>query len=133
MGTNYYLQRPVDKAVIDKIFEEAKDYFVSQRTTCMSDLEDSLKLFNSIHLGKRGSTFTFACHDWKYFKNIEEFEEFLATGEIVDEYGEKFSTEEFINLAKKANNSKINKHHALSWPECIFIKFNRLWSKREFS
>ena len=54
-----------------------------------------------VHLGKRshGWQFLWDFHDGRYFKaNLESIKEFLKDKIIVDEYGEVFSLDQFLNI-----------------------------------
>ncbi len=56
---------------------------------------------SSVHLGKRsgGWKFCWNFHNNKYYSNKEELLEFIRLGRVVDEYGEEWNVEEFIDMA----------------------------------
>jgi len=59
---------------------------------------------DEIHLGKSSGGWVFGLqyNDGKYYKNWEEMKEFLAKteGQIIDEYGDKISLDDFIKLVE---------------------------------
>lgn len=91
MSTNFYLRK--------KISEEQKEYMKS-----LIDQEkfDELcdEIPQDIHIGKRscGWKFLWNANRFEYFKpTIESLHEFLKSGDIYDEYGVKFTFEDFMN------------------------------------
>lgn len=92
MGTNYYLQKPLNleekKEVIDDIifcrYDEVRD-----------------KLPKDIHIGKKsyGWKFLWNANRFKYFQpNIESIMTFLKSGQIKDEYGRWLTFDEFVEV-----------------------------------
>lgn len=92
MGTNYYLQKPLNleekKEIIDDIifcrYDEARD-----------------KLPKDIHIGKKsyGWKFLWNANRFKYFQpNIESIMTFLKSGQIKDEYGRWLTFDEFVEV-----------------------------------
>lgn len=55
----------------------------------------------SVHLGKRSSGWKFCWnfHDNKYYSNKAELLAFINGGRIVDEYGEEWAVEAFLEMA----------------------------------
>lgn len=55
----------------------------------------------NIHLGKRsrGWLFCWDFHNNKYYSNKEELLNFIRSGRVVDEYGEEWEVEKFIDMA----------------------------------
>jgi len=53
------------------------------------------------HLGKRsaGWKFLWNFHNDKYYSNKEELLNFIRSGKVIDEYGKKHDTEEFLKMA----------------------------------
>lgn len=93
MGTNYYIKKYMTpeqkKEVIDAInndqYDEARDI--------MNEIKD-------IHIGKRsaGWKFLWDANDFKYFKPTKEsLIEWLKSGQIIDEYDQEFTFDEFWN------------------------------------
>lgn len=97
MGTNFYYKIPLKKREI----QEFKDAITEDPDF---DKLESLIAFYSprkIHLGKRsaGWQFLWDYHQGKYYEaSLKSIREFLETkgGYIVNEYGEKFSTDQFF-------------------------------------
>ena len=98
MGTNFYKIIPVAK----RKQQEIKDLITDN--PCLwkiRDLLDEIEKNNIIHLGKRsfGWQFLWDFNDGKFYApSLESIKAFLDTGEgwIEDEYGEKFTTNEFL-------------------------------------
>lgn len=84
MGTNYYTK-------------------TTERPTCSHKSE-------GIHLGKSsgGWTFSFQYNGGQYYKNIEEMKEWLANKQIVNEYGEDITHEEFWGMVAHKQEEKLN-------------------------
>lgn len=115
MGTNYY-RIPIQKEV-----EERKEKLLNRINSLdlsPSSVERSFSTIKigdweytnpwqeftdgiNIHLGKRSSGWKFCWnfHDDKYYTNKEELLAFIRAGRVVDEYGEEFPVEEFIEMA----------------------------------
>lgn len=91
MGTNFYLR----KKLSDK--EKAKLYSYIDNEDWDS-LKESIP--EKIHIGKRsaGWKFLWNANKFKYFKpNKKSLMEFLKSGQIINEYGEEFTFDQFIN------------------------------------
>lgn len=73
-----------------------------------------------IHLGKRsgGWKFCWNFHKNKYYSNKEELLNFIRSGRVVDEYGEEWEVEKFIEMA-------------LNWGEPDGQILNEAYRKRE--
>lgn len=93
MGTNYYIKKYMTpeqkKEVIDAInndqYDEARDI--------MNEVKD-------IHIGKRsgGWKFLWDANEFKYFEPTKEsLIEWLKSGQIIDEYDQEFTFDEFWN------------------------------------
>ena len=114
MGTNYYriptqleMEERKSKLIKDiadldmspsKIESEFRQYGDSW------DMESAWDIFTegtSIHLGKRsgGWKFCWNFHDNKYYKDRDSLLDFIRSGRVIDEYGEVWNVEEFINMA----------------------------------
>lgn len=117
MGTNFYkILKPKytkkQKAqIIKKINEQTKklkEYFNDNDYIDKYDIEDYHKMLNElqpvkVHLGKRswGWQFLWNHNNEKYYeKTLESIKKFLEedNGFIIDEYGERFTTDQFLNL-----------------------------------
>lgn len=93
MGTNFYIKKYMTpeqkKEVIDAInndqYDEARDI--------MNEVKD-------IHIGKRsgGWKFLWDANEFKYFEPTKEsLIEWLKSGQIIDEYDQEFTFDEFWN------------------------------------
>jgi hypothetical protein len=115
MGTNFY-RIPKEDEMIDrkeKLLHEIKGLSINHSSIKMRftqsneenwDRESPWDKFvegTLIHLGKRsgGWKFCWNFHDSKYYTNKEELLNFIRSGRVVDEYGELWDCEEFINMA----------------------------------
>lgn len=91
MGTNFYLRRNLsnDQKELLKQYIDQDEY---------DKIRDNLP--GDIHIGKRsyGWKFLWNANKFQYFEpNIESLYEFLKSGDIYDEYGEKYTFDQFIN------------------------------------
>lgn len=91
MGTNFYLRRRISA-------EQKKQ----MKTLIDLDEYDQLEelIPHDIHIGKRscGWKFLWNANGFEYFKpDIDSIHEFLKSGDIYDEYGQKYTYEEFMN------------------------------------
>jgi len=117
MGTNYY-RIPTEEEI-----EQKKEQLQSRIRTMpitpsvigddfryIENLEDEWSSLNpwdefiegtNIHLGKRsgGWKFCWNFHKEKYYKDKESLLNFIRSGRVVDEYGESWDTERFIEMA----------------------------------
>lgn len=94
MGTNFYLKRKLNK----QQKEEIKNLI--DNDGCYDDIVSKLYDCRPVHIGKRscGWRFLWDCHYFEHFEpTVESITEFLKSGQIVDEYGNKFTYDEFIN------------------------------------
>lgn len=94
MGTNFYLKR--------KLSEDKKQELINELNQDNYEKCEKI-LYNNrpIHIGKRsyGWKFLWNANDFKYFKPTKDsLLEFLKSGEIVDEYGNKYTFDEFWNI-----------------------------------
>lgn len=112
MGTNFYCRR-INQATrdelrikFDKLHEDLVkciDNVIPNYSQVLNEfLWDNEDLEQEIHLGKRscGWQFLWDYHNGIYFKpTLESIKEFLSQDDIViyNEYGEKFTLEQFIN------------------------------------
>lgn len=91
MGTNFYLRKKLSqeqRKEIDKAFDE--EDFNKVRELLPKD----------IHIGKRsgGWKFLWDAHYFKYFEPTKDaLMKWLQSGKILDEYGDEFTFDEFIN------------------------------------
>lgn len=93
MGTNFYLRKKLDKDVKELL----KKYIDEDN---LDAIDEVLKDYKEIHIGKRsyGWKFLWDAHYFKYFKpNKKSIFEWLKSGDIYDEYGKKFTFDQFIN------------------------------------
>ena len=92
MGTNFYMKQyltPEQKQEVVKLINEDKYYEAREILECAKD----------IHIGKRSSGWKFLwdVHDFRYYKPTKEaLMEWLKSGDIIDEYGEHFTFEQFM-------------------------------------
>lgn len=94
MGTNFYIRKKIEEAD-KKAIQELLD----------KDDMEGVKNYaeehpNEIHIGKRsyGWKFLWDAHEFRYFEPTKEsLHEFLRAHDIYDEYGRKYTFEQFIN------------------------------------
>ena len=93
MGTNYYIKKYMTpeqkKEVIEKINNDQYD-----------EVRNIIAKVKDIHIGKRsgGWKFLWDANDFKYFEPTKEsLIEWLKSGQIVDEYDQEFTFDEFWN------------------------------------
>lgn len=99
MGTNFYYKIPLKKREIDDLKNSVTE------DPDLTELKDLMYMYTEdkiAHLGKRsaGWQFLWDLNDAKFYaSNLKSIKHFLKTagGYIVDEYGEKFSIEDFFN------------------------------------
>lgn len=105
MGTNFYAIIPVKKRTTNKLRKLAdKLEDTSQKVNVENELYEigeELK-DHEVHLGKRscGWAFLWDANDLKYYEpTLASIKKFIDdnNGKIVDEYGSKFTWEQFIN------------------------------------
>lgn len=117
MGTNFYLRKKLTSEESREIFKFIKskyEEFDSQVIKNIYGIDYALDDFiyevkeftrqyiNEIHIGKRsfGWQFLWDYHGGKYYRaSLEDIKKFLSNPdyEIVDEYGETFTFEQFFN------------------------------------
>lgn len=104
MGTNFYAVLPVKKRTTNKLRELADKLDAKEEINIddeLYDIKEELKE-HEVHLGKRscGWAFLWDHNNLKYYEpTLESIKKFIDdnNGEIQDEYGEKFTWEQFIN------------------------------------
>jgi hypothetical protein len=165
MGTNYYripkaseieqrkerLKARIDSMPAAPVDVERTFRFIDNPEDEWSPLNpwDEFIEGTSIHLGKRsgGWKFCWNFHDNKYYKDRDSLLDFIRSGRVVDEYGEAWNVEEFINMAlewgqpdglvaDKEYFNTTNHHHWMSNPEDYYdreIDGLRVSSSTEFS
>lgn len=101
MGTNYYriptqLEMEERKA---KLIKDITD--LDMNPLNMESVWDRFTEGTSIHLGKRsgGWKFCWNFHNNKYYKDRDSLLDFIRSGRVIDEYGEVWNVEEFIDMA----------------------------------
>jgi hypothetical protein len=101
MGTNYYriptqLEMEERKA---KLINDVND--LDMNPLNMESVWDRFTEGTSIHLGKRsgGWKFCWNFNNNKYYKDKDSLLDFIRSGRVVDEYGEVWNVEEFIDMA----------------------------------
>lgn len=100
MGTNFYLRR--------KLSQEEKQYIIN----CINNDDWSEVrgcLPEDVHIGKRsgGWKFLWDAHFFRYYKpNKQALFDWLKSGQIIDEYGEEFTFDQFINDELKGRLDK---------------------------
>lgn len=91
MGTNFYLKQKLSKQEKEKAIELLN----------LNNYEELIEMLpNKIHIGKRsgGWRFHWDHNYFKFFKpSKESLIEWLKSGQIVDEYGEEFTFDQFWN------------------------------------
>lgn len=100
MGTNFYYKIPLKKRDKD-ILHEMVDKFPEIDTYELREKLEELEKGHDIHLGKRSYGWQFL---WDYHKgelygaSLKSIKKYINDkgGVIMNEYGEKFSTEEFF-------------------------------------
>jgi hypothetical protein len=119
MGTNYYGRQIQKLKLLDdleqKIFAELRS--LSKNTS--TELDDVISEYfqmkrseiDEIHIGKQsaGWSFCFNHHDWKYFKDRKSLIQWLDTLEIISEYGEVKTTEDFIKSVDDRNKNNTDR------------------------
>lgn len=115
MGTNYY-RIPTHEEVEQRkarLIKDVTDLQLEPRDVACSfsyyegDSWDSYSPWDrftqdtKIHLGKRsaGWRFCWNFHELKYYSSKEELLSFIRAGRVVDEYGEEYPVELFIEMA----------------------------------
>lgn len=95
MGTNYYLEITPSPEKILEICRLAINSNISSLLDLVTDLAED----HRFHVGKQsaGWKFTWNHHNWKYFNSEESHKQWLQSGKIVNEYGDQFTYEEFVN------------------------------------
>lgn len=91
MGTNFELRERINKEKKEKL----KSLIDEEK---WEDLIDNIP--ENIHIGKRstGWKFLWDAHDFRYFNLTKEsLIEWLKSGDIYDEYGEKYTFDQFWN------------------------------------
>ncbi len=98
MGTNYY-RIPTQLEMEERKAELIKD--IADLDWDMESAWDRFTKGTSIHLGKRsaGWKFCWNFHNNKYYSNKEELIQFVLSGRVVNEYGDKIEPQEFLDMA----------------------------------
>lgn len=104
MGTNFYAILPVKKRTTNKLRELADKLDTQQLINLedeMYDIHQDLKCYK-VHLGKRsyGWAFLWDANDLKYYEpTLTSIKKFIDDNhaKIIDEYGEEFTWDQFIN------------------------------------
>lgn len=93
MGTNFYLK----KKLSSNLKEQVKEFLDNDDYESVKDILDSVE---PIHIGKRsyGWKFLWDVNNFNYYRPVEKevYEWLKNSGEIVDEYGNKYDFEDFI-------------------------------------
>lgn len=104
MGTNFYAILPVKKRTTNKLRKLASKLDTQQLINLedeMYDIHQDLKCYK-VHLGKRsyGWAFLWDANDLKYYEpTLASIKKFIDDNhaKIIDEYGEEFTWDQFIN------------------------------------
>lgn len=104
MGTNFYAVLPVKKRTTNKLRKLASKLDTQQFINLedeMYDIHQDLKCYK-VHLGKRsyGWAFLWDANDLKYYEpTLASIKKFIDDNhaKIIDEYGEEFTWDQFIN------------------------------------
>ena len=110
MGTNFFCVEKISRKQRSKIKSLLREYIgLVDKVDTACDFHELHSKYNKmisdiiperVHLGKRsyGWQFLWDYHDGRYFKaNLESIKKFLKDKIIVDEYGEVFSLDQFLN------------------------------------
>lgn len=110
MGTNFFCAEKISRRQRSKIKSLLMEYIeVVDKVNTACDFHELYSKYNEmildiiperVHLGKRshGWQFLWDYHDGRYFKaNLESIKEYLKDKIIVDEYGEVFSLDQFLD------------------------------------
>lgn len=112
MGTNYYFLS-TNKELIQESFSINKSWGISGEEY---KLVDEPYLGYEVHLNKLSCGWRPLFQSHKVFKTFKELEKFYhdhkADLEIYDEYGDKYSWEEYF---KKIHNHSLRKKEAVKW------------------
>ena len=114
MGTNYYLIPSHESYMVQRNkfltsicdILSLSDPFINEYQ--LSEINDNFLNSIKIHLGKKsgGWRFSFNANGYKYYNNKEEFQAFIRSGRIFNEYGEQLSVEKFEEICFANNNLK---------------------------
>lgn len=91
MGTNFDLRKRINKEEKEKLKQLIEDENWDELVENIPEI---------IHIGKRsaGWKFCWDAHDFRYFNPTKEsLIEWLKSGDIYDEYGEKYTFDQFWN------------------------------------
>lgn len=129
MGTNFYLRKNISTEKKNELhsYIDNEDWYSLQK-----------HIPTEIHIGKKsaGWKFLWNANKFKYFKpNKESIMEFLQSGQIVDEYGEKISFDQFINkkiVDSPGNNWDVEAYYK-EYPDmdyrCYYENHNRVFEE----
>ena len=152
MGTNFYCKRINQekrdelKLKFNELYEELlksiDDVYSNFKTILNNFIWDNENLEQEIHLGKRsyGWQFLWDYHNGIYFQpTLKSIKEFLSQDGIViyNEYGEKFTLDQFINeevgpsLYKDKDHSDGSDNRSICWNEHYFSNDGLRFSKFE--
>jgi hypothetical protein len=120
MGTNYYLIPSHESYMIQRNkfltsicdILSLSDPFINEYQ--LSEINDNFLNNIKVHLGKKSSgwQFAFNANEFKYYKNKEEFQSYIRSGRIFNEYGEQLSVEKFEEICFASNNLKDHSEYA---------------------
>ena len=93
MGTNFYLK----KKLSSNLKEQVKEFLDNDDYESIKDILDSVEP-NNIRKRSYGWKFLWDVNNFNYYKPVEKevYEWLKNSGEIVDEYGNKYDFEDFI-------------------------------------
>lgn len=147
MGTNFFCAEKISRRQRSKIKSLLMEYIeVVDKVNTACDFHELHSKYNEmildiiperVHLGKRshGWQFLWDYHDGRYFKaNLESIKEYLKDKIIVDEYGEVFSLDQFLNeeIADCLYNTDGKLYDGMeSYPSYYFISDGLRFSKSE--
>ena len=123
MGTNFYGR----KIPQTKSLNEIAVKILNSEISGAKELLDNLLKETEIHIGKLsgGWKFLFDSNE-KTFNSINEYKEYLKDYEIMSEYGESYSFEEFWEKVNDNQNERIAK---LDYSKHYFVIDNYEFSK----
>jgi len=114
MGTNFYgrqiqvLNELEEKQI--RIEEEIRSQIPNSSTELDDVITDYFNLKRSeiltVHIGKRsvGWAFLFDHNNWEFYKDWDSFLTWCETVQIENEYGQEFTTEEFLEEIKECKD-----------------------------
>lgn len=109
MSTNYYLvPKKNQQNEINEIVNAIKTLISFAQKQHSPFFLTNLNLVEAeIHLGQYANGWVFICdhNDWKYYKTVDEFKEFIKRGNIINEYGMTIHFDDFWKMATETKGT----------------------------